>query len=341
MTSYPEDAPRPPVGGAPATFFTITDSRFAPATMAMCNSLRLVGHAEPMVILDVGLARHQRATLEPEATLVPFDRSLAVNPTLFKAFARLVKPRGVVAIIDSDQIVTGSLAEILGLAADGAICAFPDPEAERWFESWATVFELKAPLRREPYVNAGFIAFSVARWPSLLDRWWDLCKGIWHEPTLYERRQDGPTAQGDQDALNALLMSEVPAGSVLLLDPARAPAADGLASGVEVVDAHTLRCRYRGIETAMLHSAGKRKPWIARDWAYLRRNAYVRLLRRLLTGNDVALRPASGDLPIWLRPGPIGATSMLLITGVTSLAWRLGNLRLIRPLAARVRRSMG
>lgn len=323
-----------------ATFYTITDARFAPATMAMINSLRVVGHAEPVVILDVGLRSDQRAVLEREASLVPFDRSLAVNPTLFKPFARLVSPRGLVVIIDSDQIVTRPLAGILERAANGAICAFPDPEADRWFEAWSDVFGLQAPLRREPYVNAGFLAFSAAHWPMLLDRWWELCQKIWQHPTLYERLEDGPTAQGDQDALNALLMSEVAPGSIFLLDPDEAPAAEALMMGVRVVDARRLRCRYRGKETTMLHSAGKAKPWVANDWPYVRRTAYVRLLRRLLATGDTPLRPAPGDLPSWLRQGILGEASMLALTGVMAIAWRVGDLPLIRPLARRVRRAL-
>ena len=322
-----------------ATFFTITDARFAPATAAMLNSLRLQGHDEPVVILDVGLDERGRRGLERAATLIKFDRGLASNPTLFKAFPRLARPSGVVVIIDSDQIVTHSLDGVVEAAAEGAICAVPDPEVNRWFTEWSHLFELRAELRRQPYVNAGFIAFSVDHWPELLDRWWTACERIWNVPTIYERNDgdDAPAAQGDQDALNAILMSEVPLGSVRLLDPSLAPAADAIAEGVEIVKLDPPRCRYRGTETLMLHSAGRAKPWIASDWPYVRRTAYVRLLRRLLTGDDIAVRLPSRSLPPWLRRGLAGATSMVLLNGVLAIAWRLGNIPLVRPLARRVR----
>jgi hypothetical protein len=323
-----------------ATFYTITDARFAPATMAMLNSLWLVGNHEPAFILDVGLRPEQRSILERAGTVIPFDRNLATNPTLFKPFATLVGRPGVAVIIDSDQIVTRPLHDILVQAADGAICAYPDPEADRWFEGWSTVFGLTAPLRREGYVNAGFLAFSVERWPSLLDRWWDLCRKIWQAPTIYEVAEDGPTSQGDQDALNALLMSELPPGSTVRLDPDEAPAAAALVDGVDVVDVRKLECRYRGKDTAMLHCAGKVKPWIARDWPYVRRTAYVRLLRRLLAADDVPLRPATEDVPLWLRPGPAGAAAMLGLNTALSLAWRIGDLPPVRPLARRARRAL-
>jgi len=42
----------------------------------------------------------------------------------------------------------------------------------------------------------------------------------------------------------------------------------------------------------------------------VRRNAYVRLLPRLLTGPDVPLRLADEELPLWLRPGPLGGLAL-------------------------------
>jgi hypothetical protein len=320
---------------AHATFFTITDDRFVPGTIAMINSLRIVGHREPVVVLDCGVRDDQRRLLEPLARLVPWDRSQATNPTLFKPFAVLTEPQGVVVIIDSDVVVTASLEEVVRWAESGNICAFPDPEHDRWFAAWEEVFGLQSPPRHQPYVNAGFVAFSVRRWPDLLPRWWELCQSIWHAPTLYEKAGDGPTAQADQDALNALLMSEVSPDALNLLDPDLAPASGALSGGVRVVDESTLSCRYLGKTPVLLHSSGKAKPWIAGDWLYLRPTAYTRLLRRLLTWPDIAVRPRRSDLPPWLHPGPAGNAWMLTVTAVVGTAWRVGKMPWLRPTAQR------
>ncbi len=325
---------------ARVVFHTITDERFAVGTIALINSLRITGHQHPLTILDTGLRADQRRLLSGTATIIPYDRTKARNPTLFKPFPYLTSPSGVVVLLDSDMVVTASLNDVLEAAEAGAICAFPDPEVERWFAEWQSLFGLRVPLRRAPYVNAGFIAFSADRWPKLLERWWELCRQIWDTPTLYEQEGDSATAQGDQDALNALLMSEVPPGSVRLLDPDLAPAAGALGEGVDVVDLHRLQCRYRGKETVLLHNAGKAKPWIPADWVSLRRTAYVRLLRRLVTAGDLELDPVASDLAPWLRPGPLGQISMLGLNAILSPMWRLGSIPIIQPLARRIRRAL-
>jgi hypothetical protein len=177
---------------------------------------------------------------------------------------------------------------------------------------------------------------STRHWPGLLDRWWELCERVWGVPTIYEREGDGPASQADQDALNALLMSEVPQGSVHLLDPDLAPAADALAAGVEVVDERLLRCTFRGKRTLLLHNAGKAKPWVKRHWPYVRRTAYVRLLRRLLTADDLPIQLHDRSLAPWLRRGPLGAAAMLGLNALMSVAWRLAKLPAVRPFARRV-----
>ena len=50
---------------APATFYTVTDAEFFPGTVALLNSLRLVGHREPLVVLDNGLTPEQRDAARP------------------------------------------------------------------------------------------------------------------------------------------------------------------------------------------------------------------------------------------------------------------------------------
>ena len=53
-----------PVDGV--TFYTITDERFFIGTVAMVNSLRLMGHEQRVVALDCGLSKRQRDLLSSE-----------------------------------------------------------------------------------------------------------------------------------------------------------------------------------------------------------------------------------------------------------------------------------
>jgi hypothetical protein len=109
--------------------------------------------------------------------------------------------------------------------------------------------------------------------------------------------------------LNAVLMSEVPAEALAVQPVEEGP---NLAKypGIRVVDAGTLACRCGGHATMLLHQADSPKPWQSRGWTRVRRNAYTRLLPRLLLEPDVALRLAPADLPLWLRPGITGRISL-------------------------------
>ena len=105
------------------------------------------------------------------------------------------------------------------------------------------MLELRAPLRRRTYLNAGFLALSTDHWPDLLTRWWQLCERVPREQ--FFGRFEQPFWAGDQDVLNAILSSEVPEEAIAELP------ADGEAYPEElleavVVDERTLRCELRG-----------------------------------------------------------------------------------------------
>ena len=187
------------------TFYTISDDRYFLGVVGLTNSLRLTGHHNNLVVLDCGLTQSQLELLRPHCSMIEMSRELATNPTLFKPFHYLLKPKGIVVIIDSDMIVTRSLEPILNLDKNGKICAFPDPENNRWFREWHQLFSLSSEPRHQTYVNAGFLAFSTRYWPNLPERWWQSCERILIHPTVAEGVIDGPSAQADQDALNALL----------------------------------------------------------------------------------------------------------------------------------------
>lgn len=295
-----------------AIFYTISNARYFLGTVGLVNSLRLTGHNNEIVVLECGLTPSQRQLLTPHCTLFESPKISIANPTLFKPFLSLLNPKGIVVLIDSDMIVTRSLEPILSLAEQGEICAYADPEAERWFAQWQQLFALPCQPRHQTYVCAGFVAFSAAHWPDLLKHWWQACETISSHPTLYEgASNDLPSAQADQDALNALLMSEIPK-EALAVQPPEEMRYWGRLQTVQVENLQTLECTYSRRAVKILHADGPTKPWETQAWQQgrVQYNAYVRLLRRLLVSSDVALR-VSPQEPLWLRPGTVGQLSML------------------------------
>mgnify|MGYP002336241442 CR=1 FL=1 len=196
-------------------------------------------------------------------------------------------------------IVTGSLEPVVDVAHAVGITANLDVAVTRWFAEWSDLLGLRAPLRREPYVNSGFVALAPERLPFLLPRWAEICGSL-------RGRRLGPDSLGpadpvwlsDQDALNALMMSEVPEGAA-----ARAADMAIVMSEVSVDDVDRLACSLDGRPLRLLHSIGHPKPWEPRarwEWSG---DAYGACLRRVLVGPDLALTVPRAMVPTWLRPG--------------------------------------
>jgi hypothetical protein len=308
------------VAGEGATFFTIGDARFFPGVVALLNTLRLAGHDEELVVLDCGLAPGQRAALAPHCTLVVRSRALVHNPQQYKAFPHTVGASGVVVVVDSDLYVTRSLAPFLARAAGGRICVFADLEPHRWFAEWSSAFELAEPLRRETYVNSGFVCFSTAHHPELLGRWWAACERTFAHRTIYEGAAHGlPMSQSDQDALNAVLMSEVAPGAVAL-QPGEDELFPWQFRELDAIDVAALDVRWRGHRPALVHAAGWPKVWETAGW-WTVAPAYAALARRALTWPDVAVPLPAETLPVWLRPGWRGGASVRAVAGA-SRTWR-------------------
>jgi hypothetical protein len=301
---------------AQATFYTIANSRFFVGAVALLNSLRLVGHAEPLVVLDAGLAPGQRRLLEGHARIVSLPDGVAHDAYLSKPYPHLAGAEGVVALIDSDVIVTRPLGEALEAAAAGKICLYPEHHESRgrFFASWAEALSLREPLRREPYMGGGFVVLSVDRWPGFLERWWEACGRV-PPGQHFGRDMEQPFWAGDMDALNALLMSEVPPGSVETLPEDDVVLWDELPS-VRVVDAATLDCRRpSGLRPAMLHYSFSPKPWEPKAWLRVRDDSFCRLLPRVLFGDDVALRLDPRAVPVWVRPERGGRAVLRALDG--------------------------
>jgi hypothetical protein len=327
-----------------ATFFTVSDERFFVGTACLVNSLRMTGHDGELVVLDLGLSPAQRARLEAAATVLDPLPGHGSPPGIFKPFPALLDPSGVLVFLDSDMIVTRSLDALIERAAAGEVVMFSDiePQRERWFAEWELLFELSGPPRRQPYLNAGFVAFSTECWPGLLERWWHSCRLVPLERTLGAgARSSDPFCFGDQDALNALLMTEVPLERVAGLPEEEAPSSEVLPR-VKVVDEQRLACRLGAHSPYVLHYWGAPKPWERSSWLRVRRNAYVRLMPRLLYPVGVPVRVDPSELPRWLRRGGLGRVQLAVLSAANA-ALRLLLDRLshdARNRVARVRRRL-
>jgi hypothetical protein len=277
--------------------------------VALLNSLRLNGHDEELVALDTGLTDDQRRRLEGHVTVVEPPEPTLGHPFLNKAFPHLFGAEGLVVLIDSDIVVTSSLSRQLELARNGKIVVFPDHEStrDRWFPEWTPTLGLRGTPRPGVYVNSGFVAFSIDHWPTLLPRWREICERIAPERIGVPARgrplvtvmAGEPFWAGDQDALNALLRTELPEEAIAIQPADEEPTSN---CEVELLDERTLECRYRNTRTALLHYSLSPKPWQEKGWRRIRGEAYVELLPRLLLEDDVELRLEARELVPWLRP---------------------------------------
>lgn len=296
--------------GNDPTYYTVANAAYFPGVAALLNSLRLTGNQGELSVIDAGLTDAQRELLRPHARVVTVPPGTAPTPYHLKAYSHFVDGDGVVVIIDSDMIVTRHLTEAVKLAETGRLVVFPDhaEAAERWFAEWEQLFELKKPLRRGRHLNAGFVCVASDRWRAFLARWWEVCNSISPEHH-FSRDHDQPLWAGDQDAFNALLLSEIPEGEVAVLPEKEAVLWDSLGN-VEIVDERTLECWHRGVRTTLLHYSYRPKPWQGRSWHRVTDEAFVRLLPRVLFEPDVELRLDPSQFPFWSRPGRSGRATV-------------------------------
>ncbi len=281
-------------------FVTLAGADYFLGVVALLNSLRKTGHEQELVVLDRGLTREQRELLEPYATLVRLPEEVAARSLLAKPVFHQYVSADVVVWLDADIIVTGSLERVVDCAAAGTICIYPDDRPSRWFGAWHSAFGLRRPLRPQVYVNAGAFAIRSDRQAQLAPRWEELCASIPVERIF--RDVGDPFWAADQDALNALLMSELDEADLTFLPDGEMVFPSALRR--VVIDEGTLDARLEGRPVRLLHYAFLAKPWLPSAWSQLRpRDAYLRVLPRLLLGEDVRLRLTPDLVPAWLRLG--------------------------------------
>jgi hypothetical protein len=239
---------------------------------------------------------------------------------LLKPFAHLLEPAGTVIVIDSDMILTSPVHDVVTMTDQGRICAYADPERDRWFAEWERLFGLPRPPRRQAYVSTNFVAFSVASWPGPLDAWWQACRRVPSERTLLGGApNEDPLAQSDQDALNAVLMSRIAPEALRLLPPDERSVS--LRGRVRVRDAHRLTATIEDRPVRLLHRCGRWKPWEPRSWWHVRLDAYSRLSPRVATAGEVAIPLSPRELPLWMRSSSGGRLAMGALDLLNTITW--------------------
>jgi hypothetical protein len=299
-----------------SAFYCVANSIYFLGAVALVNSLRLLGHAEPIFVLDCGLTDSQRSLLAREATVVAAPEQ--APPWLSKPAAPLRHPAEVMVLMDADVIVTRSLGELVETAATGRVVAV-EHGSHRFFAEWGSLLGLRAP-RRQPYVSSSLVVLgrgvgrevlalmerSQARAPlgespfAAVDPKHGLLVDVRPEA------MENPFFFPDQDVLNAVLAAEIDRDRLVVLD--RRLEAIPPFRGLRVVDEVTLRCRYEdGLEPFAVHHVTA-KPWLEPT----PHGVYTQLLMRLLRRRDVAIRVRQRDLPPHLQTGPRGVVSRKL-----------------------------
>jgi hypothetical protein len=311
-----------PASPQPVTFYTVSDEGFFLGTVMLLNSLRLTGAEGKLVVLDAGLSPRQREALERHAEVTSPPRTIDGTPCVMKPYPFLVGASGVVVVIDSDIVVTGRLDDVVTDALEGRIVAAPawtEAARRRFFPQWEQALALRAPLRRHDWFHNGFVVLSTDHWPDLLRRWWEVCELV---PPDQAFADDQPFNAPDADALNALLMSEIPREALALLR-----VGDEVFGGdVAIVDAETLDCRVGNVPARLLHYPDSPKPWQGRGWARAGVTAYAKLMRRLLFEADLPLQVDPADVPIWFRPTPRGRLTFAFFAATAGVFGRLTGL---------------
>jgi hypothetical protein len=277
-----------------AHIYCVADDRYFVGAAGLVNSLRLLGHDEPIEMLDCGLQPEQRALLAPEVSLTPAPGD--APPWLLKTVMPLQRPADVMLLLDVDMVATRPLAPLFDEAARGRVVVFNDP-LDRHVPEWGELLDLGS-LRRGPYVSSAAIGVDRASGAEVLELLAERQSRVDFSRTYWRANEPGyPFRYADQDVLNAVLAAKVEPDRVAILD-GRLSATPPF-EGLRLDDTIALRCSYADGEMPFLvHHHGAR-PWLEPTHD----GVYSRLLRRLLLSDDVAIRIEEGQLPVWLRTG--------------------------------------
>jgi hypothetical protein len=307
----------------PAAFYCVSDERYFLGAVGMINSLRVLGHTEPVYLLDCGLTPDQRRLLEPHATVVPAP--IEAPPWLLKTVAPLRHPAEVMVLIDADIVVTRSLAELIERASEPRVIAIEN-DTDRFVAEWGELLGL-GEVRRQPYVSSGLAFLGQPIGEQVLRLMGELQDRVDFDHTFWRANDpDYPFLYGDQDVFNAILASRIEPERLTALPNRLAP--NPPFKGLRVIDEATLRCAHRdGTEPYAIHHFAT-KPWLEPT----HHGVYSRLLRRLLAGADLALAIPEDELPLRLRSGFRAWVARKRVNAPETFRWRVRE-----PLASRLK----
>lgn len=290
--------------------YTVCDARYFPALVLLVTSLEHHAPDATLTVCDIGLDDAQRGWLDGRVTLVDARADRRAQPALHKAFAATTAPSGPILIIDADGLVVGDLSPAVERARAGKIVLAVDPQADRTEPAWATMFGLRAPLRDQPYCGAGTVLLDADLHADFLRRWWEQCGVASERDVEWQADPDGPLMHTDQDVMNALLMSEVPAGTVEHFAAGQV-VADFFMPGVRLRDRRRLRFTGPDGPPLVIQCLVRAKPFLPEGGTILYGSAYAMAARAVLTREARRAAPGSALAPDrlvpWMRPGPVGA----------------------------------
>jgi hypothetical protein len=231
-------------------------------------------------------------------------------------------------LIDTDMVVTRSLTPLIGGAAGGRVVAFKDRQ-DRFFPEWGELLGL-GTARRGPYVSSGLVFLGGSLGTEVLRLMDQSQSHVDFDRTFWGRNvRDYPFLYADQDVLNAILATRVEADRIVALENRLVP--NPPFRGLRVVDETMLRCAYRdGTEPYVIHQY-VRKPWLEPTY----HGVYSRLLTRLLTGADIAIRLRQEEVPLRLREGLRAQVERARVNAKDFLRWYLGDM-VPKPIGTRV-----
>jgi hypothetical protein len=292
----------------------VADERYFLGAVGLINSLRLVGHDEPIVVCDCGLSDEQRQLMGAAATIVDGPRGSA--PYVLKAIAPRTTPADVSVLIDTDMIVTRPLTELIDLAAAGKVVA-GSAELDRFVPEWGELLGL-GPVRPVPYVSTGLVVAGGKIGRELVELVDERRDAVDFERTFWRRNDvTYPLLHADQDLINAVLAARAADDEIVVFDPRLSPSPPF--AGLGIVDESTLRCAYAdGTEPYVVHH------WLAKPWLERTRDGvYSRLLRRLLVGEDLVINPPSHLIPHRFRSGVLAEAERRAINARERIRARL------------------
>ncbi len=307
-----------------AAFYCVCDSRYFLGAVGMLNSLRVLGHREPLYVLDCGLEPGQREILEPHVTLVPGPSD--VPPYMLKTIAPLRHPAPTMVLIDTDVIVTRPLTDLIETAAGGRVVGFRN-FSDRFFEEWGSLLDLGTP-RRRPYISVSLVLLGGELGSEVMRLLDDRQRRIDFDDSLYGRNLPGyPFTYPEQDVLNAIIATRQEADPLVAIN-SRGEVVPPF-EGLSVIDARSLRCADEdGTEPYFLHHFMDHKPWLEATEP----GVYSTLLTRLLVADDVAVRVPGRQVPLRLREGWAAAVERKRVQAVQRFRWHVSE-----PLSARIR----